>query len=120
MLEASDHFRSAQDIFAELRANGENVGLTTVYNQLRALSEAGEVDSLRTSGGETLYRRCTTDQHHHHLVCRICGRTVEVEGPEVEKWADRVAHRHGFTDISHTIEVLGVCPRCEPPVSGGC
>jgi Fur family ferric uptake transcriptional regulator len=110
-LEESDAFRSAQDLFAELRSRGENVGLTTVYNQLRALADSGELDTLRTDDGETLYRRCG-DGHHHHLVCRVCGRTVEVEGPEVERWADGVAQRHGFADIAHTVEIVGTCADC--------
>src|SRR5579875_314665 len=111
-LAESDQFRSAQDLFARLRAQGENVGLTTIYNQLRALAETGEVDSLRTQTGETLYRRCSTGNHHHHLVCRECGATVEVEGPEVERWADRIADQHGYVDISHTVEILGLCGHC--------
>lgn len=111
-LEASDTFRSAQELHSELRARGENVGLTTVYNQLRTLAESGEVDVLRSTEGESLYRRCATDDHHHHLVCRRCGRTVEVEGPEVERWAAKVAQRHGFVQVSHTVEVFGTCPGC--------
>jgi Fur family ferric uptake transcriptional regulator len=112
ILEGSDGFRSAQDLFTELRSNGENVGLTTVYNQLRALADTGEIDALRGEDGETRYRRCDTDHHHHHLICRECGRTVEVEGPEVERWATRVAANHGFVDVVHTLEVLGTCDRC--------
>jgi Fur family ferric uptake transcriptional regulator len=114
-LDEGDAFRSAQDLFAELRARGQNVGLTTVYNQLRALAETGEVDTVRTADGETLYRRCATGHHHHHLVCRSCGNAVEVEGPEVERWADRVAGRHGFVDIAHTVEIVGTCAACAGP-----
>lgn len=113
-LDDSDAFRSAQDLHADLRTRGEAVGLTTVYNQLRALAEAGMVDTLRTEDGETLYRRCGSAHHHHHLVCRVCGATVEVEGPEVERWAERVAGRHGFVDISHTLEIVGTCAACAP------
>ena len=61
--------------------------------------------------GEAVYRRCS-DHHHHHLVCRTCGRTVEVEGPAVERWAERVAAENGFSEISHTVEVFGTCARC--------
>lgn len=111
VLEESEAFRSAQELFGELRARGENIGLTTVYNQLRSLSESGLVDVLRADDGETLYRRCSTD-HHHHLTCRLCGSTVEVEGPEVERWADAVGGRHGFVDVTHTVEVFGTCARC--------
>ena len=112
MLDQSDSFRSAQDLFAELQARGEKLALTTVYNQLRALAEAGAVDTLRNDEGEVLYRRCGTDHHHHHLVCRGCGTAVEVEGPEVETWAERVAGQHGFVDVGHTIEIVGTCGDC--------
>ena len=112
LLAESVRFRSAQDLFAELRIRGENVGLTTVYNQLGALAEAGEVDAVRTDSGETLYRRCATEGHHHHLLCRGCGRSVEVAGPAVERWAERVAAEHGFVDVEHTIEISGLCPEC--------
>jgi len=106
-----DDFRSAQDIHDLLRRNGENVGLSTVYRTLQALADSGEVDVLRTEDGEAIYRRCSTT-HHHHLVCRECGRTVEVEGPAVERWADAVAGTHGFTRVSHTLEIFGTCPNC--------
>jgi len=119
VLDSSDGFRSAQDLFAELRSRGERVGLTTVYNQLRVLAEAGELDALRADEGETLYRRCSTGGHHHHLLCRVCGRTVEIEGPEVEQWAERVAATHGFVDIGHTVEVVGTCASCARPQPSG-
>lgn len=106
-----DDFRTAQEIHAELRSAGEAVGLTTVYRTLQALADSGEVDVLRTADGESAYRRCSQG-HHHHLVCRNCGRTVEVEGPAVERWADRVAAEHGYTDVSHTLEIFGTCSPC--------
>jgi Fur family transcriptional regulator, ferric uptake regulator len=105
-------FCSAQQIHAELRERGEQVGLTTVYRHLQMLSEAGRIDAIRDSSGETLYRRCQTDAHHHHLTCRSCGRSVEVEGKAVERWADQVAQQAGFSDVGHTVELFGLCPDC--------
>ena len=113
-LEAAGGFRSAQELHAALRQSGAAVGLTTVYRTLQSLSDAGEVDQLRSDGGEVVYRRCASADHHHHLVCRDCGRTVEVAGPEVEQWAERIARRHGFRDVSHTVEVFGRCRDCAP------
>ena len=109
-LDAAEGFKSAQDIHADLRSTGGSVGLTTVYRALQSLADSGEIDALRKDDGETVYRQCSTPVHHHHLVCQVCGRSVEVEGPEVEKWADEVARRHGFTAISHQVEVFGTCP----------
>jgi Fur family ferric uptake transcriptional regulator len=111
VMESFDDFRSAQDIHDLLKRAGENVGLSTVYRTLTALADGGEVDVLRTEDGEALYRRCS-GKHHHHLVCRACGRTVEVEGPAVERWADSVAAEHGFVDVSHTLEIFGTCRDC--------
>ena len=104
-------FLSAQEVHARLRAAGDPVGLSTVYRAVQSLADDGELDSIRTDSGEALYRRCST-QHHHHLVCRHCGRTVEVAGPTVEAWADRVAGEHGFADVSHTLEIVGTCADC--------
>jgi len=105
-------FCSAQEIHAELRRRGEHVGLATVYRHLQALSEQGSVDAIRDANGETLYRQCGTSVHHHHLTCRTCGRSVEVEGRAVEQWAERVAAEAGFTDVGHTVELFGLCPQC--------
>ncbi|MGH9303452.1 MAG: Fur family transcriptional regulator [Acidimicrobiales bacterium] len=112
VLASSEGFRSAQDIHAELRIRGERVGLTTVYRHLQLLSERGALDVLRNDDGESTYRRCASAKHHHHLVCRSCGASVEIEGPEVEAWAGEVAGRLGYRDVSHTIEVYGICPAC--------
>jgi len=110
-LASFDDFRSAQEIHTLLGERGENVGLATVYRTLQKLSEAGEVDMLRTEDGEAIYRACSAT-HHHHLVCRSCGATVEVEGPAVEKWTRSIAEQHGYADISHTLEIFGTCARC--------
>jgi Fur family transcriptional regulator, ferric uptake regulator len=104
-------FRSAQEIHELLARRGEAVGLATVYRTLQRLAEAGEVDVLRTEDGEAIYRRCSP-AHHHHLVCRACGATVEVEGPAVERWTRAIAEEHGYADVSHTLEIFGVCESC--------
>lgn len=111
VLEDTDDFRSAQELHALLRDAGEKVGLATVYRTLQSMATDGEIDVLRTDDGEAVYRRCSTG-HHHHLVCRECGRTVEVEEPAVERWADKVSAEHGFTDVRHTLEIFGTCAEC--------
>ena len=112
VLDGLPGFCSAQQIYAELRGRGEQVGLTTVYRHLQLLSETGRVDSIRDASGEILYRRCQSGAHHHHLTCRNCGCSVEVEGKAVERWADDVAAEAGFTDVGHTVELFGLCPQC--------
>jgi Fur family ferric uptake transcriptional regulator len=111
LLRQRSDFRSAQQIHAELRAQGSPIGLATVYRNLALMVQLGEVDTLQREDGESLYRQCS-QQHHHHLVCRQCGRTVEVAGPAVEQWANKVAAEHGFSNVSHTLELFGLCQEC--------
>lgn len=117
VLRQSPGFRSAQDVFAEMRAKGSKIGLTTVYRALQSLQDDGRVDVLRTDDGESVYRACESESHHHHLVCRRCGLTIEVAGPAVEHWTEVVGVEHGFTDITHTVEVFGTCSSCAQAAS---
>ena len=107
-----EEFRSAREIHALMVEQGHAIGLATVYRTLQLLADHGEVDVIRgTEGGEASYRRCSTS-HHHHLVCRSCGATVEVEGPAVERWTRGIAEEHGYAEVSHTLEIFGICARC--------
>jgi Fur family ferric uptake transcriptional regulator len=117
-LDEANHFCTAQELHEVLRHRGDKVGLATVYRSLQLMADAEEVDVLRGEAGEASYRRCST-KHHHHLVCRSCGRAVEVSGPAVETWADRVASENGFTDVSHTVELSGVCAACSTRTAQG-
>ena len=103
-------FRSAQQIFEDLHSQGQRVGLATVYRSLQGLAEDGRVDTLRSSDGESLYRSCTSN--HHHLVCRACGFTKEIEQSQIESWVTRVAQAHGFTGVEHSLELFGTCSTC--------
>lgn len=111
-LEGLDDFRSAQQIHDLLRRGGVEIGLATVYRTLGMLAAEDVVDTMRTPDGETVYRRCGRSDHHHHLVCRVCGRAVEIEGPGVETWASRVAAQQGFSEVEHTLELTGICAEC--------
>lgn len=111
LLAEVDDFRTAQQIHDLLRANGESVGLATVYRTLQAMAAAEEVDVIRHES-EQMFRRCHTREHHHHLVCRSCGRTVEITGPGVTEWAAKLGQKHGFRDINHELEVFGLCSDC--------
>jgi Fur family transcriptional regulator, ferric uptake regulator len=111
-LGSSDAFVSAQSLYSELRDTGNAIGLATVYRALADLATGGEADSLQSADGESLYRACTPGQHHHHLICRKCGATVEIKADAVEKWAQTVAAEHGFTQANHVVDVFGLCASC--------
>lgn len=105
-------FVSAQSLHAALRDENTGIGLATVYRALAGLAASGDADSLQSPDGEALYRACSTQAHHHHLICRECGLTVEIEASEVEAWAHRTASLHGFTDAAHVVDIFGICTTC--------
>ncbi|MFM9877624.1 MAG: Fur family transcriptional regulator [Rhodoglobus sp.] len=110
-LGTSEGFVSAQSLHSALRDGGSSIGLATVYRALADLAVEGEADSLQQEG-ESLYRACTPGTHHHHLICRNCGLTVEIEADAVEQWARQVATQHGFTQPNHVVDVFGLCAEC--------
>lgn len=101
---------TAQDLYAELRAADERVGLTTVYRTLTALADAGFLDTF-VRDGEQAFRLCSED-HHHHLVCELCNTVVELESDQVEQWVSSVARRRGFRVTGHRADIFGVCADC--------
>lgn len=104
-------FVSAQELHRLLNASGSRIGVATVYRQLNRLADDGEIDTVTSPDGERLFRSCHTAEHHHHIVCRQCGTAVEIS-PPVEQWLDDVGRSNGFTAISHTFEVFGICADC--------
>ena len=112
-LVARNEFRSAQQIHEDMATHGERIGLATVYRNLRALADDGVVDVVMGADGEALYRQCDLGhRHHHHLVCRTCYRSEEIELGDTEQWIESLAQRHGFSQIEHSIELFGICSDC--------
>ncbi len=105
-------FVSTQELHRILQDRDTAVSLATTYRILQSLADDGLVDVLRNADGEAVYRRCAVTGHHHHLLCRSCGKAIEVEAPAVEAWAARIAAEHGFTQVEHTVEIFGLCPAC--------
>ncbi len=105
-------FVSAQSLHQALREANTGIGLATVYRALAGLAASGEADSLQSPEGEALYRACSSEGHHHHLICRSCGMTVEIEATDVEQWAQRTAALHGFRDAEHVVDIFGLCASC--------
>ncbi|WP_316667273.1 Fur family transcriptional regulator [uncultured Propionibacterium sp.] len=105
-------FRTAQQLHADLVRAGERASLATVYRVLNSLADNDEADTWRTPEGEMAYRRCSTARHHHHLICRDCGRTVEISGGPAERWSESIAAEHGFIRPEHHVEIFGTCPEC--------
>lgn len=113
---------TAIDLFQRLRGGGSAVGLATIYRTLRALVRANLVDAVRDEAGRQLFHARPPDHSHYHLVCRVCGRTIQVDVEQVVRWAAETAARHGFSASEPLIRLTGRCPLCtsasDPPSTG--
>jgi len=106
-LAASERAVTAQELHGQL----EGVGLATVYRNLQRLADSGDADTLRRDNGEVAFLICESG-HHHHLTCRVCGRVEQVRDCRLDDWASEVAAGHGFSDVEHRAELVGVCLAC--------
>ena len=111
LLQRTSEFRTAAQIHDDLRHAGEDVGLTTVYRTLQLMVEAEQLDAIRTDDGEIAYRRCSTG-HHHHLVCRGCGHTVDVDCARGPAPCLDPVDPQGFDIDEAEVVYWGRCPAC--------
>ncbi|MDQ3963335.1 MAG: transcriptional repressor [Actinomycetota bacterium] len=112
VLQEPSPFRTAQEVHALLTERGVPVGLTTVYRTLQTFEAEGEVDVVANDQGEAMYRWCEVEDHHHHIVCRSCGIAAELRSRAIERWVEQSAAAHGFSEVTHTAEMFGLCRNC--------
>lgn len=112
VLQGSEKFASAQEIYTKVNSKKKTMGLTTVYRALTSLSEQNIVDVVYAENGEATYRICVPE-HHHHLICNKCRKIVEIDDGPVDEWVNKVAKKAGFSDVTHQIEIRGLCKTCK-------
>ena len=105
------HF-AIEDIVLALRRRGHSVSRATIYRTLSLLSEGGLIREAVRGNGFIHYEHVHEAEHHDHLFCMDCGGVVEFVSTEIERLQDEVCRAHGFTPLSHTHQINGLCARC--------
>ena len=103
------HFTSS-DLLADARRRRLALGRATVFRNLELFTELGALERLDLPNGEHAYVACEPEQHHHHVVCRRCGGSVEVADGGLQAVVDEIARRTGYAIDSHRLELFGLCP----------
>ena len=104
---------TALDLEEELRKNEVEVGRASVYRALEQLEQLGLVQRIEVARGTAGYERVDpTGHHHHHAICRDCGRMVPFEDPSLERALDKVAGTMSFDVTEHDVVLRGRCERC--------
>ncbi|MEI7651079.1 MAG: Fur family transcriptional regulator [Verrucomicrobiota bacterium] len=108
-LAAAKHPLSAEQIHSA--AGDTKLDLVTVYRSLGAMEDAGIVQRHPLERGRSLYALVSPGHHHHHVICRQCGRIERLPGCDSSR-IEAAARERGFSDLTHIMEVYGVCPTC--------
>ncbi len=113
LLAAQDCCVSAREIVDRLRERGSSVGIASVYRALEVLDDLRLVRRLDAGEGVLRYEPADpTGEHHHHVVCDICGRVTAFADESLERAIDRLANRLDYAIDGHEVVLRGECPRC--------
>lgn len=107
---------TVEELWSRVRQADARVSVATVYRTMKLLSDCGLAHARNFGDGQTRYEAAVGRHHHDHLICTRCGLIVEFENDRIEALQDAVARTHGFTVISHKMELYGLCQSCQREV----
>ena len=110
-IEASDDHISAEEIHSQAHARYPYMNISTVYRTLDLLKEQGLVAESDLGGGRFLYHP-VGKAHHHHLVCRKCGKVQDIEASAFESLRSELKSRYGFNAVFDHMAIFGTCKSC--------
>ena len=102
---------SAEWVYEQVKREIPNVGLATIYRNLRLLSDAGEISEIATTAGTNHFDGNVNQ--HYHFRCDSCGRILDLDEPVDNTISDRVANKTGFRVTRQYVELGGVCLDCQ-------
>lgn len=108
---------SAEDVYRELLAEQQDIGLATVYRVLTQFEQAGILKRSNFESGKSVYE-LDEGQHHDHLVCLQCGRVEEFFDPEIERRQQEIAQARGFALQDHALALYANCTKTACPHRG--
>jgi Fur family ferric uptake transcriptional regulator len=108
---------SAEDVYRELLAENQDIGLATVYRVLTQFEQAGILKRSNFESGKSVFE-LDEGQHHDHLVCLQCGRVEEFFDPEIERRQQAVALDRGFALQDHALALYANCTKPACPHRG--
>jgi Fur family transcriptional regulator, ferric uptake regulator len=108
---------SAQELYDSLRGEHPLLGRATVFRTLDFLVENGLAQRFEAEGHVHVYTSCAAN-HHHHLVCRLCGSTTEIDDTAVNQLIDAVRGGYGFALDHDALDFYGTCATCAASITG--
>lgn len=109
---ATLHF-TAEELVAKVQRVDKSIARGTVYRTLGLLHTAGILEKHDFRYGPPYYEVTYGKTHHDHLMCIRCGEIIEFQEPRWEPMQEEAAKRFGYTLLSHTHKLYGLCPACQ-------
>jgi Fur family transcriptional regulator, ferric uptake regulator len=110
-LENEGH-RSVEDIYRVVRVQDPRIGYTTVYRTMKLLTDCGLAREIDLADGITRYEHLYNHEHHDHMICMQCGKSIEFYDPEIEALQDDASEQLGFKVLDHRLQIYGLCGDC--------
>lgn len=113
LFENQNHLISAEDIFLECKKKGIQTNFSTVYRNLEVLENTGIVSKTNITGSSSSYELSCLGSHHHHLICKICGKVDVIDFCPMADALKCTLDDKDFTLTDHKFELYGYCKNCK-------
>ncbi|MCK4912064.1 MAG: transcriptional repressor [Thermodesulfovibrionales bacterium] len=111
VLRKHGHF-DPEELHFELKGNGAKVSRASIYRTIPLLVNAGIIEKVENTDKHAHYELILGRKHHDHMLCTRCGKVIEFYSEGLERLQDRLCKAEGFKGNSHTLEIKGLCSRC--------
>jgi len=102
---------SPQDLYHGLQRKKRKIGLTSIYRALDLFESLGMAFKV-IPGSNGKYQLCKMEDHHHHIICKICGQVVEFQFCDISRWSKKLMKATGYEMTGHQLSLYGVCESC--------
>lgn len=113
VLRASPVPLTAGEIYARAVSRQPTLAKSTVYRNLEALRERGEVSHGLLENGESLYEAARPEEHKHYMICKGCNAMVDLPDCPLHAMEAEIADKAGFAVTEHVIQLYGYCKECQ-------
>jgi Fur family transcriptional regulator, zinc uptake regulator len=105
-----DRYLTARDLLDVMQKDYPSMSYDTVYRNLATFVSLGILEETELSGERHFRMHCESDRHHHHFICRDCGKIKEIHVCPMDMLG---AELPAYEIDNHKFEIYGKCPECK-------
>ncbi|MBB6216795.1 Fe2+ or Zn2+ uptake regulation protein [Anaerosolibacter carboniphilus] len=112
LVEHQGHFLSAEEIYSKSKDKYAQTNFSTIYRNLEILVNTHIIHKTQIKDGTFSYELVCSEAHHHHLICKGCGKTENIDFCPIEDLQKKLGSKN-FTLTDHKFELYGYCQKCQ-------